>query len=232
VTDIHFRSSAEMDAAFRTIINAHSDASLNAPPAHHTPAAVATTTAAEGVVTAVEVAEIAGAHLGAFVEFVALPVAAPLAAMAAGLAEIDHAWEEAARRGTEVDHLQMRGAMLYALGRIPHPDRSEVVDELGTHVRDGARDAARWERTRPEAFAALQDRVRTHFHDGEIAVLDGQDTTPSAERRYERDPIYRMAVDELRALRESDPDAFAARAADAHAMREAVRDARAVAVRA
>ena len=141
-------------------------------------------------------------------------------------------WEEHERRGTEVDHQQMRGAMLYVLGRIPHPDRAEVVTEFGTHVRDGARDAATWERTRPEAFAALSDRVRTHFHDGEMAVLDGNDTSPAAERRYASDPIFRMAVDETRALRESDPDAFAARATEAHAMRDAVRDARTAGVRA
>jgi hypothetical protein len=228
MTEVHFRSASEMDAAFRTIVDAHSHASLNGPPPPETSLPVAVATAVEGAVTGLELFEVAGGmHLlpeaaALATEFLVLPVAAPFAAGAAGLCEIAHANEEQERRGTEVDFHQMRGAMLYALGRIPHPDRPEVVAEHGTHERDGARDAARWERERPEAFAALRDRVLTHFHDGEVAVFEGSDASPESAERYARDPIYRMAVDETRAQRDADPAAFADRAREAHAMRDEV----------
>lgn len=228
MTEVHFRSASEMDAAFRTVIDAHSPASLNGPPPPETSLPMAVATAAEAAVAGLELFEIAGGmHLlpsGAalLVEFGAIPIATPLAAGIAGTCEIVHANHEHDRRGTEVDHHQMRGALLYALGRIPHPDRPEVVAEYGTHERDGARDAARWERERPEAFAALRDRVLTHFHDGEVAVFDGSDGTPESAARYARDPIYRMAVDETRVLRETDPAGFADRAREALAMREEV----------
>jgi hypothetical protein len=153
-------------------------------------------------------------------------IMAPLATLYTGLRGIDRAHEEARFRGREVDHEQMCGALLYCLGRVRHPDRPEVVDRIGTHARDGARDAARFERLRPEAFAALRERVVTHHSEGEAAVYCGRDGTEIA-RRYEEDPIFRLGVDEARALRESDPSAFEARASEARALEAALDGARA-----
>lgn len=251
----HFRSTSEMDAAFRFVVHAHSQASLNAPPEEPDATATAITTSLEGAHAGYEVYEIAHAGVHAAAEAgvaaghaeVAADLAfagashgaasavvgiggmlvAPAVALAAGLVDIDHAWEEHEARGAAVDHEQMRGAMLYCLGRVPRPDRSEVVQEIGTHARDGARDAATFERLRPEAFAQLRDRVVTHHRDGERAVLLGRDRSPELERRYAEDPIFRMGVDEARAQRTADPDAFAARAAQVRAMTESVDDGRA-----
>lgn len=140
--------------------------------------------------------------------------------------EIQHAWEEHERRGTEVDHHQMRGALLYVLGRITNPDRAEVAEQFGTHERDGARDAARWERQRPEAFAALRERTITSFTSGEHAALLGNLRGEALEVAL-RDPIFRMGYEETRQLGREDPVAFALRRNEVRRLTESVEHARA-----
>ncbi len=227
---VSFRSPAEIDTAYRHVVAAHSrEASLQGPPEHHTDPAVAAGTAAEGAIAAYEVGESLHliAHPGAAAGAgPALTIGAPLVALGVGLAEINHAWHEHDRRGAEVDHHQMRGAVLYVLGRIPNPDRSEVVEQFGTHERDGARDAARFERLRPAQFEALRGRTLTSFHGGENAALLGN-LRGSALESALRDPIFRMGYEETQALRTSDPAAFEARASEARALASAVQHARA-----
>jgi hypothetical protein len=159
-------------------------------------------------------------------------LAGPAIALAAGLVEIDHAWEEARRRGEEVDREPMWDAVLYCLGRVPNPDRPEVVSQIGTHARDGARGAATFERLRPHAFEQLRARVLTHHREGEQAVLLGRDRGPAFERRYAEDPIFRLGVNEARAAREADPAAFRERAEALRGMSAQLDDARRVATRA
>ncbi|GAB4216268.1 MAG: hypothetical protein OHK0013_42560 [Sandaracinaceae bacterium] len=226
---VSFRSPAEIDAAYRYVVGAHSrDASLQGPPEHHASVALGCATATDGAVAAYELAEVA--HVLPHAVEVALgpfmPVLGPTAAGIAGLLEINHAWEEHERRGTEVDHHQMRGAVLYVLGRIPNPDRPEVVERFGTHERDGARDAARFERLRPQAFAELQARTRTSFLAGETAALVG-DRRGAALEAALRDPIFRMGYEEAMALRAHDPASFEARAAEARALASTIEQARA-----
>jgi len=227
---VSFRSPAEIDTAYRHVVAAHSrEASLQGPPEHHPDAAVVAGTAAEGAIAAYEVFESlhliahpgAAAAAGPF-----LTIAAPVVAAGVGLAEINHAWHEHERRGTEVDHHQMRGAVLYVLGRIPNPDRSEVVEQFGTHERDGARDAARFERLRPTQFEALRARTMTSFHGGESAALLGNLRGPELESAM-RDPIFRMGYEETLAQRASDPASFEARAAEARTLSTTVQQARA-----
>jgi hypothetical protein len=231
---VRFRSPAEIDAAYRTIVGAHShDASLEGPPEEHSSTGVAVAVGIEGAHAAVDLAEAVGlTHLAGPVADAAiglgLTVTAPFVQLGVGLAEIGHAWEEHERRGTEVDHHQMRGALLYVLGRIPNPDRSEVVEQFGTHERDGARDAARWERTRPEAFAALRERTLASFGAGETAAMLGNLRGASLETAL-RDPVFRMGYDEAQALRTSDPGAFATRAAELRSLTQAVELGRAAA---
>lgn len=230
---VSFRSPAEIDTAYRLVVAAHSrEASLQGPPEHHhaSPLLVGGTVA-EGLVAGAETLESAHliAHPGAALlppAGLALTLAAPGAALAVGLAEINHAWDEHDRRGTEVDHHQMRGAVLYVLGRIPNPDRPEVVEQFGTHERDGARDAARFERLRPQAFAELQARTRASFQGGETAALLGNLRGEALETAL-RDPIFRMGYEETMAQRTSDPAAFEARASEARALASTVQQARA-----
>lgn len=229
---IRFRSPAEIDSAYRTIVGAHShDASLQGPPEEHASTGMAVATGVDGAVAAVDLAEATGLlHVvGPAAEAaigLGLTITAPLVALGAGMMEIDHAWEENERRGTEVDHHQMRGAMLYMLGRITNPDRAEVAEEFGTHERDGARDAARWERQRPEAFAALRERTINSFRSGEHAALLGNLHGDALEAAL-RDPIFRMGYEETRQLGREDPVQFALRRGEVRRLTESVEQARA-----
>ncbi|MBX7193354.1 MAG: hypothetical protein K1X94_14970 [Sandaracinaceae bacterium] len=231
---VRFRSPAEIDSAYRTIVGAHShEASLQGPPEEHASTGMAVAVGIEGAHAGVDLAEGVGlTHLAGAAGDAAIglgaTVTAPFIQLGVGLAEINHAWEEHDRRGTEVDHHQMRGALLYVLGRIPNPDRAEVAEQFGTHERDGARDAARWERTRPAAFEALRERTVASFEAGRTAALLGTLRGAALETAMQ-DPVFRLGYEETQGLRASDPAAFAAQAREARSLSQAVELGRAAA---
>ena len=202
---------AQIDASLRVVVDAHTHASL-VPPPPPDPSPIAAALSLEAAHTMLEVAENAGAiHLASGAAVLAAPISAGIV-LAAGVAEIAHAWEEHERRAMEVDHEQMRGALLYMLGRTGDPDRESLVTRIGTNARDGAQNAEAFERRRPAAYARLAAEVRAHHRDGESAALRGQGRSAEVRRRLAEDPVFRMGFEEMERLRARDPAGFAARA--------------------
>jgi hypothetical protein len=174
-------------------------------------------TAIEAGATAIELLEVGG-------------VIASGSAMLAGSAAMSivatyGAWVgailEGEARGVAYDSEMMRGALAVFEGRLDDSE-TRIEMERNPAFRDGARRAERLYYRDHERFVAIATGVRNVATQGRDAVYRGVDSGPAFERRYAEELPFRHAVDEARAQRERDPEAFDAARRDAMGLRESM----------
>lgn len=169
------------------------------------------TTALGGVLTAG--AEIlAGTALGAVFE---------LAGGALAPLQLAGAWYQGDQRGLEWDSNVLRGALMALEGRMDEIPRNDM-----TGLRDGARRVEWLAIRQPAEFECLRQRIASITREGAEAVYRGRDSGPEFEARYQSDLAFRHGVDNARAERRNDPEAFEIHRREARELEEQLRGAR------
>jgi hypothetical protein len=155
-------------------------------------------------------------HVGYAAELVG-GIAAPVLETLLYVHEIDHAYEEREARGAGYQNEMLRGALAVFEGRVDRPEVRAEMDR-NIHYAAGVERAQRLAETHRDVFARVSREVLASVRGGMLAVARSEHATEEGRDRCEHDPAFRHGVEAMIRLRNTDPDAFAAKARELESM--------------